>query len=56
MSWVYWGIVLGFMALVVTLLVSVDIYYGAPDQAEDGASDHPSGGGKKAAPSTKHAA
>ena len=56
MSWVYWGIVLGFVALVVTLLVSFDIYYGAPDKAEDGASDHPSGGGKKAESSTKHAA
>ena len=56
MSWIYWGIVLGLFTLVLTLLLSFDIYYGAPNKAGNGASDHPSGGGKKAEPSTKHAA
>ena len=56
MSWVYWGIVLGFFALVVTHLVSIDIYYGSSDEPESGASGYSSGGGKKAESSNKHAA
>ena len=56
MSWVYWGIVLGFFALVVTLLVSFDIYYGAPGAPDDGATGHLTGEGKNTESSTKHAA
>ena len=56
MSWVYWGILVGFFALVVTLLVSFDICYGAPHEPEGGASGYPSGDGENAGASSKHAA
>ena len=56
MSWVYWGIVLGFFALVVTLLVSFDIYYGAHDTPDDGATGHLSEKEERTESSSKHAA
>lgn len=30
MSWGYWGIVTGLVALVVTLLISIDLFYRPP--------------------------
>lgn len=52
MSGIYWGIVAGLLVMVVTLLVSMAIYYGSPGQSEDqaGSDVHK---GKRA---TKHAA
>lgn len=38
MSWAYWGIVTGLLALVATLLISIDIFYRPPKSsgAEEG--------------------
>jgi hypothetical protein len=56
MSWVYWGIVFGLVAMVVTLIVSMAIYYGTPNESEGEATGHPSSEGENARSATKHAA
>ena len=56
MSWVYWGIVIGLAALVVTLMISIDIYYRTPNEPDGEITGDPSGKGKKAGSATKHAA
>ena len=56
MSWIYWGIVTGLAAMVLTLLISMDIYFSKPNEPEKKLPGDPSNLDQKAGSSAKHAA
>ncbi len=56
MSWVYWGIVTGLAVMVLTLLISIDIYLGKPNEPEKELPGDPANLDQKAGSSAKHAA